>query len=66
MNEQCHDRGAETARAIRVFLATYDRRDASDQEIVFRIRARVHSKLYRYEREQCAEWIDLGGEGGEK
>ena len=65
MNEPRHDRGAETARAIRAFLATYDRGDASDQEVVFRIRERVHSENYRRERKHYPEWIDLGGEGGE-
>ena len=65
MMEQQHRGGAETARAIRAFLATYDGCDASDRQIAMRIRARLHSELYRREREQYPEWIDLGGEGGE-
>ena len=54
--------GAETAQAIRAFLSTYDASDASDREIATRIRARLHSELYRREREQYPEWIDHGGE----
>ena len=55
-------RGAETARAIRAFLATYDASDASDRQVATRIRERLHSELYRREREQYTEWVDLGGE----
>jgi hypothetical protein len=63
---QQHRGGAETtARMIRSFLASYDARDASDRQIAYRIRERVHSELYRRVREQYPAWIDLGGEGGE-
>jgi hypothetical protein len=52
-----------SAQAIRAFLATYDGRDASDRQIALRIRERLHSELYRREREHYPEWVDLGGEG---
>ena len=54
--------GVETARAIRAFLSTYEASDASDRQIALRIRERLHSELYRREREQYLEWIDHGGE----
>ena len=60
--EQQHRGGAETARAIRAFLATRDDRVATWQ-VAMRIRERLHSELYRREREQCPAWIDHGGEG---
>ena len=63
--EQPRRSGAETAQAIRAFLSTYDARDVSDREVAARIRMRLHSELYRREREQYPEWVDLGGEGGE-
>ena len=56
--------GSETARTIRAFLASSDGR-AACRALTMRVREQLHSKLYRYEREQCAEWIDFGGEGGE-
>ena len=59
-----HRDGAETAQAIRAFLATYDDRVATWQ-IAMRIRERVHSEQYRRERERYSEWVDHGGEGGE-
>ena len=61
--ERPHRSGAETAQVIRAFLSTYDARDASDREIAARIRMRLHSELYRRERERYPEWIDHGGEG---
>ena len=54
--------GVETARAIRAFLSTYEASDASDRQIALRIRERLHSELYRREREQYPEYVDLGGE----
>ena len=54
--------GAETARVIRAFLATYDGHDASDRRVASHIRERLHGELYRREREQYPEWIDQGGE----
>jgi len=54
--------GAETAQAIRAFLTTYAGRDACRQVLLW-IRARLHSELYRREREHFAEWVDHGGEG---
>lgn len=62
--EASHRDGEEAAREIRAFLASYDGRDASDREIAAQIRARLHSELYRREREHYPEWIDHGGEGG--
>ena len=64
--EQPHRSGAETAQAIRAFLSTYDASDASDRQVAMQIRGRLHRELYRREREQYPEWIDLGGEGGER
>ena len=58
-------RGSETAAAIRSFITAYDAHDASDREIASHILQRLHSELYRRERESYPEWIDLGGEGGE-
>ena len=60
--EQQRRSGAETAQAIRAFLSTYEASDASDRQIAARIRARLHSELYRRERELYPEWIDHGGE----
>ena len=65
MTGQQHSAGSETAQAIRVFLSTYDASDVSDRQIAYRIRERLHSEIYRRERKHYAEWIDLGGEGGE-
>lgn len=62
MTEQGHRSGVETARAIRAFLSTYDAHDAHDRQAALRIRARLHSELYRRERERYLEWVDLGGE----
>jgi hypothetical protein len=53
--------GAETAQAIRAFLATHDGRVATWQ-VVMQIRERLHSELYRREREVYPEFVDLGGE----
>ena len=61
--EQQHRGGAETAQAIRAYLSTYEASDASDRQIAMRIRARLHSELYRREREHYPQWIDHGGEG---
>lgn len=61
MTEQEKRRGAETAQAIRAFLATYDGR-AATWEVAIRIRERLNSELYRREREHYPEWIDHGGE----
>jgi predicted component of type VI protein secretion system len=58
---QRHRDGAETARAIRAFLATYDGR-VTTWQVAMRIRERLHSELYRREREHYPEWIDHGGE----
>lgn len=59
-------RSSDTAQAIRAFIATYDRNDVSDREIAARIREKLHSELYRRERESWnAPFVDLGGEGGE-
>ena len=63
MTEKPHRGSAETVRVIRAFLATYDVSDASDRQVAIQIRGRLHSELYRREREQCPEWIDHGGEG---
>lgn len=61
MEQQRRRDGAETARAIRAFLATYDGR-VSTWQVAMRIRQRLHSDLYRREREY-PEWVDYGGEG---
>ncbi len=53
---------ANTVRAIRDFVASYDRYDADDRAIAVRIRQVLHSELYRREREIYPEWVDLGGE----
>ena len=66
MTEHPHRGGTEAARVFRAFLATYDASDASDRQVATRIRERLHSELYRRERERYPEWIDLGGEGGER
>ena len=63
MAQERHD-ASETARMIRSFIATYDARDASDRQVAMRIRERLHSELYRRERELYPQWVDLGGEGG--
>jgi hypothetical protein len=60
VTEQPHD-PSETAQAIRAFLSTYDARDAADRQIAWQIRQRLHSELYRRERE-APEWVDVGGE----
>ena len=65
MAQERHDANG-TAQMIRDFIATYDARDASDRQIAARIRERLHSELYRRERAQYPQWIDLGGEGGEE
>ena len=52
------------AQMIRSFILMNDVRDADDRQRALRIRSRLHSELYRCEREH-SEWIDLGGEGGE-
>jgi hypothetical protein len=57
-----HVNGAETVQTLRAFLATYDRSDAADRQIVTQIREQVHRELYRREREICPELIDFGGE----
>lgn len=62
MEQQQHRGGAETAQAIRTFLATYDASDLSDRQIAMRIRERLLSEQYRRERDRYPEWIDLGGE----
>lgn len=59
---QSYRSGEEVARTIRAFLATYDG-SASDRQIASRIRERLHSEMYRREREHYAAWIDHGGEG---
>jgi hypothetical protein len=56
-------RGAETARVIRAFLATYDSRAAADRQVAYRIRERAHSEIYFRERKRYPEWVDYGGEG---
>lgn len=50
------------AQAVRVFIATFDVRDARDREVAFRIRERLHGELYRREREIYPEYVDHGGE----
>jgi hypothetical protein len=40
----------------------FDRNDVEDRLIAVRIRMRLHSELYRREREHYPEWIDVGGE----
>lgn len=62
MKAEFQSRGKEIVQVINAFLATYDKRSASDRQISFRIRERLQGELYRREREQFPEWIDLGGE----
>jgi hypothetical protein len=54
---------ADAARAIRDFLAVYDRHDLDDREVATHIRERFLREMYRREREHYPEWIDVGGEG---
>ena len=54
---------AETVRAIRDFIAIYDRTDADDRAIAASIRDRLQRELYRREREDYPELIDIGGQG---
>lgn len=54
--------GSESARTIRAFISSYDERDASDREVAFRIRERLHREQYRRERVLYPEFVDLGGE----
>lgn len=57
--------GSQTARVIHaVSKPTYDGHTAEDRQIIARIRARLHSEMYRREREHYPEYIDHGGEGG--
>lgn len=53
---------SRATRSIRAFLAAYDPGDAADRQIAARIRERLHSELYRREREHYPEHVDLGGE----
>ena len=59
---QQHGDAAESAQAIRAFLSAHDASDASDRQVVLRIRELVHGEQYRREREQYHEWVDFGGE----
>jgi hypothetical protein len=52
------------AKAIREFIAVYDRTDPEDRRIAARIGGMLQSELYRREREEYPEWIDIGGEAG--
>lgn len=52
---------SSTAQALRAFLAAYGRRSVARQG-VSRIREALRSEIYRRERDQYPEWIDLGGE----
>jgi hypothetical protein len=61
VTSQQQSSGAETARAIRAVLTTYDGQPAL-RRVAARIRALLQSELYRREREIYAAWIDLGGE----
>ncbi len=54
---------AETAQAIRDFIAVYDRSDPEDRAIAAQVRDLLQRELYRREREHYAEWVDVGGEG---
>jgi hypothetical protein len=54
---------SETAELFRAFFAAYDARSTHDRQLALRIREQVHRELYRREREQFPEWVDLG-EGG--
>lgn len=48
---------------VRDFVATYDPRDPVDRQIRVRLMERLHSELYRREREHYPEHVDHGGEG---
>lgn len=54
--------GLETARMIHVVSRPPYAGHAAEQSFAL-IRARLHSELYRREREYYPEYIDHGGEG---
>lgn len=56
---------SEMAEAWLALLAAYDADDASDRQTAYRVRELAFGRLYRRERKQHPEWVDLGGEGGE-
>lgn len=61
MIQPSHQRGEKTARMIRAFISSYDG-SGEDRQIASQIKEKLHSELYRREREHYSEWIDHGGE----
>lgn len=65
MTEAPYQNTSELADAWLALLAMYDVGDASDRQTTYRVRELAYGRIYRRERKQYSEWIDLGGEGGE-
>lgn len=50
------------AKSIRTFITLLDDASEDTRRIAARIRNRLQRALYRHERDDAPEWVDMGGE----
>lgn len=61
MTERQDTASRSTVQTSRAFILAYDG-GSFDQQVTARTREVLQREIYRCERDQYPEWIDLGGE----